>query len=320
MAPRPPPPRRLLAAAAAAAALSSANGAVVGRFGADSTCSGRPASTYKVFANSCYFESKEWGTTAAGWLFNLGSAPIVFSSAVASCAPGTLTLSRWDSSAFPYTTGACAASSSSSLSSVVLALDACVADPGDLDAPAGPNFVKLLDDSCLGGPLDEFFNLKIFYSATCAAAGLAFQSTYYSGASGACEETTVPQFLVATSYARYNLTYSNANGGSFAAKWFSSADEGCASAPIGTFQLGEEQCTPIFNGVGGALLTRPPPFPSSVTLPSPSPTPSASSSPLPRGGGALASGAPGAQTTAAAAAAVGAAAALVAAATAALAS
>jgi len=294
------PPALAALALALALALATmpraARAATIGRFGADATCTGAPASTYRVYGKHCYFESKQWGTSATGWLFNLGTAPIVHSSALASCAPGALTMTRWDTVAAPYATVGCAAEAGTVVTSVTLQLGVCVLDPSDPDAPAGPNYVRLLEDTCLGGALDEFLNLKIYYSGTCAQSGLAFQSTYYSGASGSCEETTVPEFLVAGSYARYNLSYTNANGGSYVTNWYSYADATCSTAPIGNFPLLLESCTPIFNGVGGAFLTRPPDYPTAVTLPSPSPTPSASPSPqaaVPgalNGGGGSASG------------------------------
>ena len=275
----PPLPLLLLLLAGAARA------AVVARF-SDAACTA-PTGTTKVFGTKCYGYSMQHGPSQASWLPTIGSAPIVRSWALQSCAPGTITVAYFDTP-----TGATDFCVGAATSTATLPLNVCVPDPtgaGD----TGGGFAKLVDDTCIADPLaNPFFIANMYYSPTCDNARYVFRATYMASSAGECEIVEVPEFLDGSPFKRVIANYSTLFGGGYKIDWFAPSDATCARSSIqqSFTQLQVDKCSQIYGGAGGVILYVPKDYPTSVTLPSPSPTPSASPPPA-AGDGKLSNGA-----------------------------
>ena len=242
--PRPllPPPLLVLLLARAAHA------AVVARF-SDAACTA-PTGTTKIFGSKCYGSSMQHGGSAAGWVAYLGQAPIVTSYAVQSCAPGSMTVARWDTPA-----GAADFCLGTSTSSVTFALNVCTPDAlgaGD----TGGNFAVLVEDTCVTS--DTFFVADMYYSGNCALSTYVFRATYMSSNAGFCELVEIPQFLDGSVAKRAVVNYSSLFGGGWKVDWYNANSAGCSprSIEMSFTHIEIGACSQIYGGQGGVTRRR----------------------------------------------------------------
>jgi hypothetical protein len=163
------------------------------------------------------------GSDRTLWLGTLGQAPIVESWALQSCAPGTLTVARWDTPA-----GAPDFCVGTATSTQTLTLNSCVPDPLGEGEEAG-GYAKLVDNTCLTDQDDElFFVANMYYSPTCTLPTFVFRATYMASDAGECELAQIPQFLDGTPTKRAIANYSTLFGGGYKINWYDSSDTTCA--------------------------------------------------------------------------------------------
>ena len=182
----------------------AARSAVLSRF-SDAACSVATGKV-KVFGGKCYGSSAQHGAVPLNWVGFLGHAPIVESWALQSCAPGTMTLVRWDTpgGADDFCAGA-------STSSVTYSLNFCTFDPLNAGATGG-NYAMLVDDTCRMDPGDPFFVANMYYSTACSQTSFLYRATYMTFKSGFCELVSIPQFVDGTTSKRAVVTNSECSG------------------------------------------------------------------------------------------------------------